>query len=408
MMRALTWAVVLLSTTLASAQPAKKPAPAPAPRPAPPKIEKAAPPAPLVGLESKGAFAPEKGFIDDVVATDGKRLGIVVTDGAAQTAIEVVSTDDAGAIATIDVSKIAPQVRRFYLLPADRIFVVADGEEGAKVGAWLIALDGKIIKAHKPATDHTLMPFNGADAVYSYTRTPQPRTGTVVHEINVFDLVKAKKLNKKPGRLTIGKDGRDAKVDFTPAYFTDGGTIAVGTRGGVYRKKEDQRSPDTAASYNVLTGKWVTDEPITDLINRRRHLEIMTEHRRALFARLKDDDSAVEIWRDGVPRPVTLDQPLDVYDPASLAYGMSGDKLWLSLVVDPVNPAAVQRQKADPEYLDLFEIDGDRATRRARIYSPKKKLRWGWVGDRLWVMERNIGFDRGAKLLTLYTLPARV
>jgi hypothetical protein len=391
-------ALTMSIAVVAHAQPAKKPAPK-----APPKIEKAAPPPNVVGLEAKGGFAPERGFIDDVVFTDGKRLGIVVTDGAAETEIQVISIEDAGELARVNVAAFAPQVRRFYIL-GEQLFVVADGEEGTAVTATLVGFDGKVVKTHKAATDHTLMPYNGADAVYTYTRTPQ-RTGGIVHSVDVFDLLKGKKLTKKPGKLTLGKDGRDAKIDFTPAYFTDGWTVAAGTRGGVWRKKEDSRSPDTAASYNLLTGKWIKDEPIADLLNRAKHLEIMTEHKVALFARMKDDLSTVEIWRDGVARPVTLDQPLEVYDPASLQYGTAGDKLWISMTVDPVNPAAVQRQKADPEYLDLFEVDGDRAVRRARVLSPKKKLRWGWVGDRLWVMERNIGFDRGSKVLTLYTRP---
>jgi hypothetical protein len=412
-MRAMTWAAVLLSTTVATgwAQPAGKPAPR-KPPPPPVKIEKAPTPVSVVGLQAKGAFAPERGFIDDVVTTDGKRLGIVVTDGASEVEIQVISTEDGGELARVNVAAIAPQgVRRFYLVGEDRLFVVADGEDGALVGATLIGFDGKVIKAQKPATDHTLMPYNGADAVYSYTRDPKARGGTA-HQIEVFDLLKAKKLTKKPGRLLIGKDGRDAKIDFKPAYFTDGMTVAVGTRGGIWRKSEDQRSPDTAAAYNLLTGKWVSDEPIADLLNRARNLEIMTEHARPLFARMKDDLSAVEIWRAGVARPVNLDQPLENYDAATLAYGLAGDgaeqKLWISLMVDPVNPAAINKKKADPEYLDLFLVDGDRAVRKARIYAPKKKLRWGWVGDRLWVAERNIGFDRGSKLLTLYGKPAQL
>ena len=83
---------------------------------------------------------------------------------------------------------------------------------------------------------------------------------------------------------------------------------------------------------------------------------------------------------------------------------MRGDRAWISLVVDPVNPAAVARKKADVEYLDLFEVDGDHAVRRARILAAKKKLVWGWAGDTLWVLEKNVGFGRGGKALRLYRL----
>ena len=76
----------------------------------------------------------------------------------------------------------------------------------------------------------------------------------------------------------------------------------------------------------------------------------------------------------------------------------------LFVVVDPVNPAAVARKKADPEYLDVFELDGSRAVRRARILAVKKKLTWGWAGDTLWVLEKNVGFARGGKALRLFHL----
>ena len=160
-MRALTRAVVLMSTMVSAsalAQP-KKPVPQPVP-----KIEKAPVPTAVIGLEAKGAFAPERGFIDDVVTADAARLGIVVTDGAAQVEIQIISNQDAGEIARLDVAAVAPAVRRFYLL-GDRVFVVGDADDHANVAAALIGLDGKVVKAHKVATDHHLLPYKGADTV---------------------------------------------------------------------------------------------------------------------------------------------------------------------------------------------------------------------------------------------------
>ena len=101
-----------------------------------------------------------------------------------------------------------------------------------------------------------------------------------------------------------------------------------------------------------------------------------------------------------------LDPPLATYDPSTARVAMRGDRVWISLVVDPVNPAAVARKKADPEYMDLFEVDGGRAVRKARIFAAKKKLTWGWSGDTLWVLEKNLGFGRGGKALRFYRLGA--
>lgn len=399
-----TCSFVLLAAAVAAAQPARKPPPGPPARPVP-KIVKAPPPAPLVGLTELGAFAPARGFLDDVVTDDGTRLGVVVTDADQLVEIQVLGIADAGEIARVDVKPLMPAVRRFYLL-GDKIFVVPRRPMGESaetpINPFLVGLDGQPVKGPKlrSATDIFVRPVAGQPAMIAYTRDPGHRKG-VLHQVEAYDLVKGKRLGKKPGRLVL-EGARDKKLDFEPHYFLDDMTVAVGTRGGVWRKKEDQRSPDTHAAWNLLTGAWVKDEPITDLLGRARMIEVMTEHPYRLFARMKEDNSTVEVWTDGVARPIELDQPLELYVAASLAYAVRGDKLWVSLQVDPVNPPAVARKKADPEYLDLFEVDGDRAVRKARILAPKTKLRWGWVGDVLWVMEKNVGFDRGSKLLTLY------
>src|SRR5262249_27578570 len=151
-------------------------------------------------------------------------------------------------------------------------------------------------------------------------------------------------------------------------------------------------------------GTWIRDEPIADLMEQTHRLYVLSAMTDAkLFARVNEQNQ-LELWRDGAPALVTLDQPLEVYDPASVSVAMKGDKVWIGIQVDPVNLPAVKRRKADPEYLDLFEVDGAKAVRKGRVFAPKKKLRWGWAGDILWVMEKNLGFDRGSKGLTMYKL----
>ena len=124
-----------------------------------------------------------------------------------------------------------------------------------------------------------------------------------------------------------------------------------------------------------------------------------------VFARIAEDLSEVEVWRDGTPVAITLDQPLELYDPLSVQYAQRGDRLWISLTIDPTNGPAVKRQKADPRYLDLFEVDGKTATRRARILVEKQGVRWGFTGDVWWVLRKSAGFARGGTALQLYRLP---
>ncbi|HVV87152.1 MAG TPA: hypothetical protein VHE35_29130 [Kofleriaceae bacterium] len=384
--------LIMVSATLAArAQPG----------PGPAKIVPPPPPAGLVGLTQVGSLVPDRGFVDDPVATDGTNLAVIVTDGAALAEARVLGPDGVSH-STVDLAPIIPTVRRMYLL-GSRLFVVADDPAGGPVTAALVGLDGKVVHRHARATDLALRSIGGKDTVVAYTHTS---TGAgEQHQIALFDPVSGKKIAKRGGKIVIGSDGRDSKLDLRVDYWLDDHTVAVGMHGGVWRKSEDQRSPDTLAQYDLVQNKWLKDEPVPDLLAQARRLETLTAHPgERVFVNVPSDGSDLEIWRDGVPTPVTLDPPQSTYDPASARIAMRGDRVWLSMMVDPTNPAAVARKKADPEYLDLFEIDGTRAVRRARIFAPKKKLTWGWAGDTLWVLEKNVGFGRGGKALRLYHL----
>lgn len=384
-------ALVLGAPALVHAQPTGAPA----------KIVPPPPPAELVGLTAAGSVTPERGFVDDPVATDGARLAVIVTDGASLEEVRVLGPDGA-AQATVNIAPIVPTVRRFNLL-GNRLFLVAEDPAGGPVTATLVELDGKVVRKHAKATDLALRTIGGKDVVVAYTRSMAGAND--VHQIALYDLVSGKKLAKRGGKLVVGADGKDAKLDFRLDYWLDDHTVAAGLRGGVWRKREDQRSPDTAAMYDLVTSKWVKDEPITDLHAQARRLEVLQAHPgERTFVHVPGDLGDLQLWRDGVATPIALDPPLSTYDPATARVVMRGDRAWISLVVDPVNPAAVARKKADVEYLDLFEVDGDHAVRRARILAAKKKLVWGWAGDVLWVLEKNVGFGRGGKALRLYRL----
>lgn len=373
------------------------------PRPAPTKIVPAAAPAELVGLTQVGSLIPERGFVDDPIASDGNQLAVVVTDGADLVEATVLGPDGVSH-GKIDLAATVPTVRRLYLL-GTRLFVVADDPAGGPVSAVLLGLDGKVVRRQAAATDISLRQVGGKDTVVAYTRSTA--ASGEQHQVALFDLVSAKRIAKRGGKVTVGADGKDSKLDLRVDYWLDDHTVAVGVHGGVWRKREGQRSPDTQAQYDVITGKWIKDEPITDLHAHARRREVLANHTgERLFVHVPDLGSDLELWRDGVTIPIALDPSLDAYDASTARVAMRGDRVWISLVVDPVNPAAVARKKADPEYMDLFEVDGGKAVRKARIFAAKKKLTWGWSGDTLWVLEKNLGFGRGGKALRFYRLGA--
>lgn len=373
-------------------------------KPRPPKVVKDPPPPPLVGLTQVGELRPGNGFLDDGVATVAGGVVAIVREagGATVTATTVAATDGAVS-ATVDLSKLAPAASRLVPLP-DGALVVIEAVDGGE-RAIVVDRTGKKLRAHKPGTRIGVLTVGGKPALVTYVVDPKAKGGEA-HAVAVVDPRTGKKLGGKPARLVLaGAERRDLRLDFRPIYFVDEMTVAVGVRGGVWRKADDQRGPDTWAAYDLGTGRWVSDQSIADPMGLARRIPILAAHdNQRVFARIADDLTALELWRDGQPTELTLDQPVDVYDPLSVQYAQKGATTWLSMVVDPTNPSAVRRQKADPRYLDLFEVVGDRAVRRARLLVDKVAPRWGFAGDTLWVLERHPVLPRGGAALTLYRL----
>ena len=392
-MRASSWIaalVVALAAGPGAAQPGK---------PAPPKIIKDPPPPPLVGLTRIGELRPGRGFVDDAVAVADGALIALVKDGVDVRATRVALTD-ARAAGEVAIGAAAPEAYRVIPL-GDRLLVIHG--VAAPRAATLVDATGKAVRSWKPAEAIAVRTIGGKPTVVTHTVTTRGKA--TLHQVALYDLGTGKKLARKGAALTLGPDGRDAKLDFRPVYFGDDLTVAVGVRGGVWRKATNQRSPDTWATYDLITGTWTADAPIADPIGLARRQPVLAAHSgERVFARMADDLSALELWRDGAAVEVTLDQPLELYDPTSVQYAQRGGALWLSLTVDPTNPPAVRRQKVDPRYLDLFEVQGDRAVRRARLLVEAPGVRWGWADDVWWVLEKSPGIPRGGRALTMYRL----
>lgn len=389
--------IISLLATLASA-PAAIAQPT---KPAPPKIVKDPPPPPLVGLTRVGELRPGKGFIDDNLLVADGRILLFTRDGAGGVALQSMGIDNAGALPPVDLTAIAPNAIRVTPIGDKRFYVF--GDESPRQGV-LVDGTGKIVRAHKPATELAVRVVGGKPVVVAYTHDEAAKGGEL-HQVALFDPVTGKKIAKKGGKLVLGADKRDAKLDFRPVYFLDDNTVAVGVRGGVWNKKENQRSPDVWAAYDLVSASWVSVEAITDPMGLAKRQPVLAAHpNERVFVRIADDLSGLEVWRDGKVTELTLDQPLELYDPLSVQYAQRGDTLTVSMTIDPTNVPAVKRQKTDPRYLDLFEVQGTSATRKARLLVPKQGVRWGWAGDRLWVLDKSSGFSRGGTALTLYSL----
>ena len=365
-------------------------------------------PAPVVDAKPVLTAPAGSGFVDDVVTGDGDRLAYVVADGTTKAALHLAtvgSTDER--IVDLSAITLRPTALR---LAGDRLFVAGVSEDGKQVAALIELADSKRRKAGSvvyklgPAEHITVIQRDGKPRVAVHRQTEA--AGGTRHTVELVALETGKRIRAgKP--LVLDATGHDKQRDLRVHHWSDGWTVAHGIKAGAWDRKEDQRAPDTEAALDLVTGRLQT-RAITDLFDQKRRFTTLADAGGQLdFLLVTPDLKAVQVWKDGKGRALELDQPFASYDPKSLQGVVQPDGSgWFALKVDPVNAEAVARKKADPEYLDVFRFTADgKATRKARVYAKGTRHRFGVIGDRFWLIERNAGFERGGKSITLYQLP---
>ncbi len=404
----LTICLSLAVTSQVAAQPGGKPA-KPVKQPPPP------PPAPnvpaVVGASEVHKVTVPSGFIDDAIATDDQRLAYVAADTASKAELHVV-TLATGKEQVVDISGVTLQPTGITLV-GPRALVLGKLDDGRVHGALVeLATVGKkpagtVVYKVGPATDIAVITRDGKRRLAVHTVTPGDTTR---HVVDVVALENGKRVSAgKP--FDLDAQNRNASLELTVNHWSDGMTRAHGLKAGDWSKKEDQRLPSMEATYDVVSGKVVGKATIADLFEQRRRYQALEGRMGIDFLRVSWDLKSIELWHRGKSTPVVLDQPMSIYDPKSMQGHVDADgSAWIALTVDRVNAEAVARQKADPQYLDVFRVGADgKGVRKARVLSHLIELRFGMVGDktrdRMWLLERSSGFQRGGKALTIYRLP---
>jgi len=374
---------------------------------------------PLVGATVVEKRTAPAGFIDDVVASDDQRLAYVVADASTKAELHVLtmaSQHEAVAdLAAITLHPVAIQ------LVGSRAFVVGQNEDGEQ-NAALVELGtgskpaGTIVYKLGPAKNITVIMRDGKPRVAVH-RVTMTEAGAK-HQIEIDAIETGKRVSAgRPLELDLKETNK--KLELTVNHWSDGYTLAHGIKGGEWDRKENQRTPDVEATYDLVTGKFTAQKKIEDLFEQRKRYQTLAEaHDKVDFLHMAWDNSAIQIWHDAHPLAVTLDQPISNYDPKSLEGFVASDgSAWFVLKTDPVNPDAVARKKADPEYVDVFRAGADgKAIRKARVLETGVRVHFGVPGlelggkaptganaDRFWLIERSSGFERGGKTLTLYS-----
>jgi hypothetical protein len=388
----------------------------------------------LVGVTEVQKLTAPTGFIDDAIAFDDTRFAYVVADGSEKTELHVVGPAPAtkapagtgsgsGAASptndtVVDLSPITLHPLTLKLI-GPRVFVTGVDPNNAQVAALVELSTGKPIYKLGPATNITVITRDGKPRVAVHRVT-----GTK-HDVELDAIENGKRV---AAGHAIELDATDTSkaLELHVNHWSDGWTKAYGIKAGEWDRKENQRSPDVEATYDLIAGKLIDRHPITDLFEQRKRFQALEQAKTDAnleFVRMSWDNANIVAWRAGKATNIELDQALGQYDPKSLQGVLEADgTTWILLKVDPVNPDAVARKKADPEYVDIFKAGSDgKAVRKARVLANGTKMKLGVMNksgeaqrssavsgarldDKIWLLERSPGFDRGGKSLTIYTV----
>jgi hypothetical protein len=238
-------------------------------------------------------------------------------------------------------------------------------------------------------------------------------TGDLTYAVTSLKLPTLKPASA-PRKYVVGGDGLLRSFGMTPLAFVDGYSLLLAQRPGSYDKKKDARQPDSQAILDLLSGKVISNGPIDDLYGWARTTRLRKEHpNRTAFVELADTtggQSGIEfVGPTGRLSPLPLAVPFRIYDRFTLKdqEGPSPDVVTFAIQVDPVNPDAVARKKADPASLDVYEVlvsHPDVARLRARVAVGAQPVVWSVAGTRLAVLRRFKSFARGGDRIDLYDL----
>jgi hypothetical protein len=364
-----------------------------------------APVPPLVGATETVKLVPPSGFVDDGVALDAQRLAYVASSTEGHAELHVL-TFAPRQEATFDLVAITTHPTALQFV-GNRVLVIGTGEEDKQVAGLVDAgasgKPGSVVYKIAPATNITVITRDGKPRLAVH-RVTAVKDGTR-HDVEIVALENGKRI--AAGSLELDANNANKTKDLRINHWSDGFSRAFGLKGGEWDRKENQRTPDVEAAYDVVTGK-LEKTKIDDLFEQRKRFQTLADAGGKInFLRMTWDNGAIQLWHNGRAKQLELDQAITQYDPKSLQGEVEADgSAWFALAVDPVNPEAVARKKADPEYLDVFHAGSDgKAVRKARVFVPSNThFRIGFAGDRFWLLERSPSFDRGGKSVAAYAI----
>ncbi len=356
----------------------------------------AATPAPLARFETGGS-----GFIDDAYAVrdDGKAVAYIVTDGATSATLhlaELGGSDVTIAGAPIDATGVA------WLSPT-RVLVVR-GHEGTSTAQAFTAAGADKAKLG-PFNRWAIATVDSKRAFVTYTRTEKKG---VEHALVAYSVDTLRPIKRRTWHEDAEGQIKQGASSVKPLWWSGGFTVLAALRAGEFDKARDMRRPDRYARIDTFGGKVLAESEVQDVLAFTQvSLLRRDQPNQDVIIRYSDDRKRLLVV-DGIGEyEIAPARGLAMYDFSSLAWQTLDDKLAaFSLTIDPVNPEAVARKKADPDEFELYLLD--RATHAPRrilqLPGQGRRASWAIAGKRLVLLRKDKGFDRGGVALEAYDL----
>ncbi|HEX9102821.1 MAG TPA: hypothetical protein VF997_11490 [Polyangia bacterium] len=340
------------------------------------------------------------GFIDDGYALrdDGKAVAFITTDGATAASLhlaEIGGRDVKVAGAPIDTVAVA------WLSPT-RVLVVR-GRDGSSTAQAYTAAGPDKGKPIGPFDRFAFATVDGKRAFVTYTRSEKHG---VEHALAAYSVDTLKPIKKRTWREDAEGQIKQGPSSVKPLWWAEGFTVLAALRAGDFDKARDMRRPDRYARLDAFSGKVLSESEVQDVLSFTRVSLIRRDApNQSVIARFSDDHKKLMLVDGVAESEVTLPRELWKFDAATLAWQTLDDKqAALSLTIDPVNPDAVARKKADVDEIELYVVDRQSHAVRpwAKIPGEGRRSTWQLAGSRLLLLRKGKGFDRGGVTLELF------
>jgi hypothetical protein len=362
-------------------------------------------------LEPTQVIKPADGYFDDAFALDpgGARVYVVRTDGATFAKLEVVDVETGKTTGSFDLPPGQPAIESLEPVGDGKGVVViahAGTAEVPTLTATLVDATGKGVAKVGPAQRFG-RPSAAPGLLVAFDRKAGAHDVDVTYTVTAYHLETLAPAGKPHIYRTTA--GELKSPPFRILDFVDGYGRAVGERPRAYVKANDVREPPRMATLDTLTGKIGQESEIGDVVAWAQAAKLRAGHPgRALFTELNQERPGVDVVDAmGTREPIELAVPYGLYDPKSLTdqEGPEPGALYVGFAIDPVNPEAVKRKKADLPMLDVYARSDahEKPTMRGRIFIPRA-VTWRAGYGRIVVLKRFKSFTRGGDELDLYKL----